>query len=1303
MATDKENHQRYKQQQQQQPFIPRGQQSSQRSNYLVMLNNFASDLDVLLSDLSQSCPLTESPQIITGRRILQDGREKDCDGDVTVHYNHGNISGLGEKSNQSQVIMPLLTDLEARPIDFRERLDKSLPIWYLPSIGRIGAVHLLKDGLPGMFIVRESSRKDAMALSVHLCQESGPIVEHYLIENYSIGPHLQGATKIFSNVPDLIYNYSQNLEDLPQLLVLPEPIMKAKTSQELTSLALLGQDFWSSALMKKSVAAYKKKDDKTNRQKSNLQKSSSFEQKNPKLNVPEEKLYDIKNEKKLPTFSIDAAPTSESEDPFVTSFTNSRKNKKHLSSEKNGNKNEQKVKSSCSDSHLPVLCQSGINIPSHSDNGADAITAKVHRSNTHPQINVTVKEQKSNLYSSTSIDLLTVHQYFRSNLSDKLSDYEDVWKSCPAKNVDNECCKKLCDDETEEPHIKRTIPTDLNQPVEDLYTLSTHDARFKKFAAENVYTKKAHKVKIQRTTSNPQKIGQYKDRHSPETWPSPSADNSSCFVCRRGSTGQTLMLNIHEEAPSLKRVPAKNAKTNKGRLDIQTERENKPSNFFDNSEIQFSLRIPEKTKPAPLPALSQVSKFYTQNMKSPVYTEPFDSIGLQPVIVPAATSNNDLSSLKANHPHRDKRKSHVSYRPNLETIYSPSVVPNSNVFSFDKYKIQNGKMSNDVNNNDKDNSHKEQIQELDTQNDPKYSERETLHLNPKFTEKIFEVIDNCDTKSNIHTLNKFPVYDKMTLNSKGSETDCSTLGDMVRRMSPELTLEPMLQCDLVDTRASEYDNLQCRAVSMISDTGTVFSKPWDSTKWDNLLSCDDPKLLPAINPLERIQVWRESSQDYESSKRFSQLSQATSDVLALPASVKAQRLEQKVMREILSGVEDSEKHTFSQTHSKLFEEHLNSCKSPGENLKEFILRLAEDQNDTFGLAVKNFVECTLESQEQNPHSVMRNMRQFMTGIKNYLLHNSQEGLNLLIERESSRLGTNEILNIDAIIESALHECVILPLKEHVYQLLATDYTRNGSVSTLHENIVYARTRPLSDLGLRGHLSPPDKEDLEQIREYLGQIQQAYSPIKKLKNLLKASFCITSCLNGHSKNGRASCSVQTDDFLPMLTYVIVNAGLVSAEIEADYMWGLLHTSQVSADANYYLSTLSSAVLLLKNFKTMQQNQSGYFGRLPSISDMQGFLKVAFPDEICDSIIWKTLPVRPNMTTRDVCAMIAHKFRITNPQDYDLYILINGQEKALNETVCPQSVKMETMNSGKECVFAFKRKASNIAWPRKLRTT
>ena len=42
-----------------------------------------------------------------------------------------------------------------------------------------------------------------------------------------------------------------------------------------------------------------------------------------------------------------------------------------------------------------------------------------------------------------------------------------------------------------------------------------------------------------------------------------------------------------------------------------------------------------------------------------------------------------------------------------------------------------------------------------------------------------------------------------------------------------------------------------------------------------------------------------------------------------------------------------------------------------------------------------------------------------------------------------------------------------------------------------------------------------------------------------------------------------------------------------------------------------------------------------GKLPSISDMQGFLKIAIPDELRDTIVWRTLPVRPNMNTRDVC--------------------------------------------------------------------
>lgn len=58
-----------------------------------------------------------------------------------------------------------------------------------------------------------------------------------------------------------------------------------------------------------------------------------------------------------------------------------------------------------------------------------------------------------------------------------------------------------------------------------------------------------------------------------------------------------------------------------------------------------------------------------------------------------------------------------------------------------------------------------------------------------------------------------------------------------------------------------------------------------------------------------------------------------------------------------------------------------------------------------------------------------------------------------------------------------------------------------------------------------------------------------------------------------------------DFLPLLMHVLVQSGLVSAEIEADYMWGLLHPSILAGEGGYYLTTLSSAVHMLKNLQSM----------------------------------------------------------------------------------------------------------------------
>ena len=53
---------------------------------------------------------------------------------------------------------------------------------------------------------------------------------------------------------------------------------------------------------------------------------------------------------------------------------------------------------------------------------------------------------------------------------------------------------------------------------------------------------------------------------------------------------------------------------------------------------------------------------------------------------------------------------------------------------------------------------------------------------------------------------------------------------------------------------------------------------------------------------------------------------------------------------------------------------------------------------------------------------------------------------------------------------------------------------------------------------------------------------------------------------------------------LLMFVLVDCGLVSAEIESDYMWGLLHPCLLAGEGGYCLSTLSSAINLLKNLRS-----------------------------------------------------------------------------------------------------------------------
>jgi hypothetical protein len=49
-----------------------------------------------------------------------------------------------------------------------------------------------------------------------------------------------------------------------------------------------------------------------------------------------------------------------------------------------------------------------------------------------------------------------------------------------------------------------------------------------------------------------------------------------------------------------------------------------------------------------------------------------------------------------------------------------------------------------------------------------------------------------------------------------------------------------------------------------------------------------------------------------------------------------------------------------------------------------LYRLASDETTVFGATLRRFIECTIEAEECDPQVVIRNVRQFLNGIKNYL-------------------------------------------------------------------------------------------------------------------------------------------------------------------------------------------------------------------------------------------------------------------------------------------------------------------------------
>ncbi|KAL7825687.1 hypothetical protein SRHO_G00334250 [Serrasalmus rhombeus] len=345
-----------------------------------------------------------------------------------------------------------------------------------------------------------------------------------------------------------------------------------------------------------------------------------------------------------------------------------------------------------------------------------------------------------------------------------------------------------------------------------------------------------------------------------------------------------------------------------------------------------------------------------------------------------------------------------------------------------------------------------------------------------------------------------------------------------------------------------------------------------------------------------------------------------------------------------------------------------------------IVELSQDKSSYFGCLIQDYVSFVQENHSCHTSGLdlLQTIRQFMTQMKVYIMQGSE--LNPPIE---SLIPEDQI---DAVLEKAMHKCVLKPLHGSLEAALHDFQVSSGAWQQLQENLALARARQPKELGVDG-AQPPDSHAIERIRRKLRSMCKMYSPERKVMVLLHVCKLIYTVLQDYSVAGRM---FGADDFLPMLTYVLAQCDMPQLDTQVQYMMELLDPSLLHGEGGYYLTSAYGAMSLIKNFKeeqaacvlssTSRNTLHQWHQRrttqknLPSVEDFQNYLRVAL-QEVDNGCTAKTLQVRPYTTTREVCCLCAHKFRVADPENYALFLLTDDSSQQLAPDTYPQCIKAE----------------------------
>ncbi|KAG7484936.1 hypothetical protein MATL_G00055560 [Megalops atlanticus] len=332
---------------------------------------------------------------------------------------------------------------------------------------------------------------------------------------------------------------------------------------------------------------------------------------------------------------------------------------------------------------------------------------------------------------------------------------------------------------------------------------------------------------------------------------------------------------------------------------------------------------------------------------------------------------------------------------------------------------------------------------------------------------------------------------------------------------------------------------------------------------------------------------------------------------------------------------------------------------------------------------------TLRQRREEPATALLSpccaLRHFLSQAKRFLLDCSE--LEPPIE---TLVPENET---DQALEKAVFRCVLKPLKSQVDAALRSLHAQDGSTQQLTDGLRAAQEGALERLGVR--VGVPGAQGVEKVRRKLQLMQRAYSPIDKVLLLLQACKCVYSAMT--TAPGQ---EFGADEFLPALSYVIVQCNMPELLLEVEYMMELLEPAWLTGEGGYYLTSVYASLCLIQSqpeapppngltnearesLKEWSRRRSKEAKSQKDAQQHQRFVRVLFQEGECSSV--KTLLWKEGDSGEALARLCASKFGVSEPEQYALYWRGGGEAQPVPPEAQMQDLQIQGGGGGPSLTY------------------